>query len=826
MAIHLLLIHSDGSEEPVSWSDAVLGRLLEDQAPERHVERLRQWVAVRLFDRGLVVSDDDRPLLDDAILSHLHRTGDGSPARVRVGPPPAGARAERARPPDTRAFEDALRERAAVWAVYDHANAAVDLLARVTESQGLRPHVWCMGRGFEPPLPDGGAAEAGEGPDAVAANAALEAALRLEPEVPTVLAFLDLPTLHQYLEVNAFAATLTQLARRVGRDPRLRLVALRPEDEIPHRWRGLFRLVRLQTSRSGTPILDALADDLTARARAGRLAPLVGREAELERLLDILNRAPGLPNSPLLVGPAGVGKTALIEGVAALVAAGAAPPRFQGRRVMALNVTDLGASAEHIGGLESTLRLLTMELEEHAANLIVFVDEIHALLRIGGAGAPAAQALKASLGRGQIALVGATTDVEVAEVERDPAFSRRFSRIILAEPDLEATLAIALRRRDELERFHGVSISDDVVEAAVTEGDWHLADLHRPYSALTLLGDAAAAAQRRRGPTEVTTEDVYDALRHQVGMDVRPPAAEEAAHLRRLEARLLEQIVGQEEAVRDLMRQVRGRRFRRDQLRRPFTTLFVGPTGVGKTELATLLGAALFPGGEPHVYHMEAFTQEHQASDLIGAPASFVGFDQGSRLVNDIRGRPRSVLIFDEIEKAHPRVAQVLMGIVDRGEYVDPRGLRGDFRHAYFVFTSNVLSEADAADLPRERFERCVRERFAVLGFAPEQVGRFGRPIRFRALAPAERTVVAERALAALAEEHRAAYGVRITWAAGLPAALARLAGDPALGARPILRRIEDVRAAVVDALFLRPDLPTVLRLELGEDGELHARDN
>lgn len=823
MPLELSLLHPDGSSERMVWEDAVLGRLLRDEIQEDQLQRLTVWLTDRLADRGLAILEPDRPLLREGLLQYLHRAGDGSPIRLRVGPVPVATAEREVRRPDTRPLERALLDGTPVWVVYDNANAAVALLGQVAAGLDFQCHTWRMGAGFEAPLPGEREQPAAVQGPAPTLAPAMEAALNLVPQRPTLLSFLDLPTLPQYLDVNAPSAQLTRLVERVRNEPRLRLAVLRPEDEIPARWRHLFRLVRLRTSQSGTPTLDALADDLTAAARAGRLPPLVGRGDELERLLDVLNRAEGLPNSPLLVGPAGVGKTAIMEGLAQLVASGAVPSRFRGRRVMSLSVTALAANSQHIGELESQLRQLTAELEEHAHSLIVFVDEIHTLLRIGGPGAPAAQALKASLGRGAIALVGATTNTEVAVVDRDPAFSRRFSRIVVQEPNLKATLAIARRWRDRLEAFHGVSIADATVAIAVEEADWHVPDQHRPYSAIALMGDAASRAERLRGRTEVTGDDIFDALRFAVGMDVRWPGAEELARLAKIESDLNQAIVGQEEAIRDLLRQVRGRRFRRDRTSTPFAVLLVGPSGVGKTESALALGSQLFPGMAPITYHMEAYTQDHQAMDLIGAPPSYVGFDEGSRLVNDVRGRPRLTLIFDEIEKAHSRVAQVLMGILDRGEYLDPRGLRGDFRHAYFFFTSNVLTHPDVASLSQLEFERLLRERFAALGFAPEQVARFGKPIRFAPLDLQDRALVAERQLSSLAEEYQKAYGVELRCADGLAHNLAELAGDPALGVRPILRRIQDVRATVIDSLFAKPTLPTAIRIWLDTSGELLA---
>lgn len=792
------LVHADGSRQPLSWQDPLLRRVLDDagagQGTLTPLAILEAWVYARLADGALEPVAADRPALRQGLVDWLERAGSGELVEVRVQEIVQAA--QRPVRGETRwaQLSDAWARGEAIWAVYDHPLAALERVRRQAEEDGYEVHTWDLHLGWQPPLAENAASLDAAPPDPTTAG--LAEALRMDAQQPACLVFLDLPTDRGYLELQPWGPMVNELVRRLIERPDVRLTVLRPEDEIPARWRGLFRLIRLNTAQSGTPVLDALADDLTERARAGRIEAVLGRETELEALLDVLNRAEGLPNSPLLVGKAGVGKTAIVEALALRVVRDEVPRRFRGRRVMSLSVTALGANASQIGGMESQLRALTHELETHAHDLIVFVDEIHYLMRIGGEGAPAAQALKTSLGRGDIAIVGATTDAESAQLERDPAFARRFKRIVVEEPSRSQTREIALRWRAKLERYHGLRIPDTIVDFAVEEADWHILDTSRPYSAISLLGDAASRSERREHG-EVTQDDVYEALRLTVGMDVRLPDGAERERLDGLEASLRDRILGQRQAIADVMSLVRARRLSSRRIQSPFAALLVGPSGTGKTELARRIGQQLFPGVEPVVYDMASYGLEHQATELVGAPPSFVGFEQGSRLVNDIRTRPRTVLIVDEVEKAHPNVVRALMGILDRGEYRDPRGIRGDFRHAFFFFTTNVVTDPDLLDLPDADFHRVVTEGFAARRFGPEQVARFGPAVRFRPLAEDTLERIAALQLGELAQEVERAYGVSLSWSEAVPKALAQAASTVQLGARPLRDRVQTLLGRV-----------------------------
>lgn len=807
MALQFELLHSDGTRESLRWEDPLIQRVLaESEVDGPQLRVLEDWVHDRLAERSLEAVPADRPGIRAALIGWLERKSAGTVPEIRVhertaGPVPTAS--GQTRPEHLHA---ALEGGAPLWVVYDNPVAAAVFLRQSAERSGYGFRLWDLYHGWTPAL---GGPNDGEDPIAVG----LRQALSFQPDGKVLLTIADPPISRDWLDMHPSGVMMADLIRRQEDRPHLRVAILRPDAEIPPRWRGLFQLIRLNTSMTGTPVLDALGEDLTEKARSGRLEEVVGREEELEAMLDILSRAPGLPNSPLLVGRPGVGKTAIIEALALRVARGEVPTRFRNRRVIALNVTALAADGRTVGGLEHQLRALTAELERSGHSLIVFVDEIHTLLQIGGEGAPAAQALKGSLGRGTISIVGATTDTEAVQVERDPAFARRFKRVVVAEPTQDQTLVIATRWRDKLERHHRLSISGDIVRLAVTEADWHLLDQYRPYSAISLLGDAAARAERRGRPA-VLADDIYESLKQAVGLEVRLPDEQERARLDEIEALLRRQILGQEAAITQVMRFIRGRRFFATRTPQPFRMLFTGPSGCGKTALAELVGKLLFPGVEPVVYAMESYTLEHQATDLIGAPPSFVGFEQGSRLVNDIRTRPRTVIVVDEVEKAHPRVLQSLMGVLDRGQFKDPRGIVGDFRHAYFLLTSNVVSGATDLSLPADQFERLVTDRFVDLGFRPEQVGRFGPKVRFSPLGAETQRQIAGLRLTELAADVNEAYGITLSWEEDVPAALAAMAHDPLLGARPIRDQVVFLQGEIA-ALLADPQRPTEIVLQV-----------
>jgi ATP-dependent Clp protease ATP-binding subunit ClpA len=438
--------------------------------------------------------------------------------------------------------------------------------------------------------------------------------------------------------------------------------------------------------------------NLNERAAAGEIEPLVGREKELRRAVQVLARR--LKNNPLFVGDAGVGKTALVEGLATRIHEQAVPEPLLGSVIYALDMGALLAGTKFRGDFENRVKGVLRQLAKQEG-AILFVDEMHTVVGAGstsGGTLDAANLLKPALAGGKLRCIGATTFEDFrAHLERDRALARRFQKIEVLEPSLEETIQILKGLQPRYEEFHGVKYAPEAIEAAAKLAQRHLHDRHLPDKAIDLMDEAGADAKLEVGPgAEVGTDRIEAVVARMAQIPPRQVSADDKSSLQNLEHDLQKMVFGQDEAIAELATAIRLSRAGLRPPEKPIGSyLFTGPTGVGKTEVARQL--ALTMGIELIRFDMSEYMERHTVSRLIGAPPGYVGFDRGGLLTEAISKTPHAVLLLDEIEKAHPDVFGVLLQIMDHGTLTDSNGKKSDFRHVILIMTSNV----GAADLAR-----------------------------------------------------------------------------------------------------------------------------
>lgn len=591
---------------------------------------------------------------------------------------------------------------------------------------------------------------------------------------------------------------------------------------------------RMAASRTGRPS-DKYGRDLTRLAQEGRLDPVLCRDAELDRMIEILCRRQ--KNNPCLLGEPGVGKSALAEALAQRIAAGQITPALRGKRVLALDMASMVAGTKYRGDFEERFKNLLEELYRDRST-ILFIDEIHI---IAGAGAAegaidAASILKPMLARGEIQLIGATTPEEYRKtIQKDSALERRFGRVMVEEPTPAAAETILAGLMPRYERYHGVSIPPEAIHAAVELSVRYLPGRYLPDKAIDLLDEAAAArriADASGGRRALTPADIARVVSKASGVPAERVGEAERERLANLEQRLAAEVIGQPQAVAAVASAIRRSRTGLRESGRPIgAMLFLGPTGVGKTQLARTLAKCWF-GSEKALlrFDMSEYMERHTVARLLGAPPGYVGHDEGGQLTEAVRRRPYSVVLFDEIEKAHSDIQNLLLQILEDGNLTDSQGRRADFSNTIILLTSNLgarclsgqtspLGFGAAAAETQRRGQQAIQE--AKEFFRPELMGRLDETVLFDPPGPEQLAGIADRLLVEL-EQRAARQGYTLHHT---PAAAKVLAGDkvPPYGARELRRTVSRaVEQALADRIAAGTAHPgTVYTADVDADGHI-----
>ena len=639
-----------------------------------------------------------------------------------------------------------------------------------------------------------------------------------------------------------------------------------------------------------TPTLDQYSRDLTAMAAYGEIDPVIGREAEIARVIQILSRR--TKNNPCLIGEPGVGKTAIAEGLAQRIASGLVPDTVRGKRVVTLDLSGMVAGSKYRGEFEERIKKVIREVTE-AGNVLLFIDELHTIIGAGGAeGAiDASNILKPSLARGEIQLIGATTLEEYRKyIEKDAALERRFQPVTVEEPTEEQAIEILKGLRERYEKHHHVQISDAGIEAAVKLSARYIADRYLPDKAIDLM-DEASSKVRLGGfkmPEKISElerkiaqleDDMETALMEQrfedagairkekeaarkkyekqvekyhrdadkkklvVGeneiaeivsdwtkIPVKRLAEGEAARLNRLEKTLHKRVVGQEEAVSAVARAVRRGRVGLKDPHRPIGSfLFLGPTGVGKTEITKALAEAVFGDEQAMIrVDMSEYMEKHSVSKMIGSPPGYVGYEEGGQLSEKVRRKPYSVILFDEIEKAHPDVFNVLLQVLDDGQITDAQGRRVDFKNTIIIMTSNAGAQSiiapkklgfAAGEDEKKNYEYMkngVMEEVQRI-FKPEFLNRIDETIVFRALNKEDMKKIVTILSKSLIDRCEKQMCIHLTITGSVKGYIAEKAYNPKYGARPLRRmiqtQIEDMLAEEILSGKIKPGDDVEIRM-------------
>ena len=615
----------------------------------------------------------------------------------------------------------------------------------------------------------------------------------------------------------------------------------------------------------GTPVLDQYSRDLTEMARQGKLDPVVGREAEINRLIQILSRR--TKNNPCLIGEPGVGKTAIAEGLAQRIVQGVVPDTVKNKRVVILDLSGMVAGSKYRGEFEERIKRVVQEVMEHQG-ILLFIDELHTIIGAGGAeGAlDASNILKPSLSRGEIQIIGATTLAEYRKyIEKDAALERRFQPVMVEEPDEQQAIAILQGLRPYYEEHHGVQITDEALEAAVKMGVRYISDRFLPDKAIDLIDEAASKVQLqgfsvpdsmkegekylhqlmqekedaikagdfslakeiqekqqeakkeyektkkrfedrcRNRNMAVTADTVAEIVSDWTKIPVQKLAEKESKRLARMESILHKRVVGQDEAVTAVAKAIRrGRVGLKDPSRPVGSFLFLGPTGVGKTELSKALAEAVF-GSEQAIIRvdMSEYMEKHSVSKMIGSPPGYVGYEEGGQLSEKVRRNPYSVILFDEIEKAHPDVFNILLQVLDDGHITDAQGRKVDFKQTCIIMTSNAgaqsivepkklgFSSVEDGNKDYERMKSGVMEEVRRI-FKPEFLNRIDEILVFHMLNKQQIRQIVTILVNKLQKRCKEQLDIELIVRSSVKDYLAESGYDSKYGARPLKRAVQN----------------------------------
>ena len=633
-------------------------------------------------------------------------------------------------------------------------------------------------------------------------------------------------------------------------------------DEMEQRGLAMMR------GKGGNSALAAYSRDMTEMARAGKLDPVIGRETETERVIQILSRR--TKNNPCLIGEAGVGKTAIAEGLAIRMAAGDVPSDLKEKRLLSLDLSAMVAGSKYRGEFEERIKNVINEVRDDG-NVLLFIDELHTIIGAGGAeGAmDASNILKPALARGEIQVIGATTVEEYRKrIEKDTALERRFQQVMIEEPTEEQTLAILRGLRSRYEGHHQVTISDEALEAAVKLSSRYINDRFQPDKAIDLMDEAAShlrlCRQRvpvkvvkaeelraevedfdlklldavREGNTDAISElkkqrerkqrrleklegdvaavkeeklvlgeqDIADVVSSWTKIPVQKLTEGEAERLKSLESVLHQRVVGQDEAVTAVSKAIRRSRVGLKDPKRPIGSfLFLGPTGVGKTELCKALAEAMF-GTESAMIRidMSEYMEKHSVSKLVGSPPGYVGYEEGGQLSERVRRNPYAVILFDEVEKAHPDVFNILLQVLDDGHITDAQGRKVDFKNTILIMTSNAgasriiepktlgFGAATTENAAYQTMKNGVMEEVKRL-FKPEFLNRIDETIVFHALNKEQMKDIVEIMMSNLSKRTKAQMDITLTAGDAAKALIIEKGYDRKYGARPLRRTIQNL---------------------------------
>ncbi len=539
-------------------------------------------------------------------------------------------------------------------------------------------------------------------------------------------------------------------------------------------------------------ILKKYSTNLTEMAKRGELDPVIGRNQEIRRMEQILSRR--RKNNPVLIGEPGVGKTAVVEGLAQRMIADQVAETLQGKEIVALDIASMVAGSKFRGEFEDRLKAVVKEIEAHAGDTILFVDELHTLVGAGAAeGAiDASNILKEPLSRGRFKLIGATTLDEYREhIEKDSAFERRFQKVFIGEPTVEETVAILEGLREKLQEHHRITITDEAITAAAKLSERYIADRFLPDKAIDLVDEASSRLRVDGTGDTVTDSDIASLVSQWTGIPAERMLEEERSRLSSMEEALHARVIDQDQGVRAVAEAVRHSRAGLADPNRPIGTfLFLGPTGVGKTELAKSLASFLFGSDNALLrIDMSEYMERHAVARLIGSPPGYIGYEEGGQLTEAVRRRPYQVVLFDEIEKAHPQVMNLMLQLLDEGRLTDGHGRTVDFKHTILIMTSNAGSEHFQSNTGEEAVRKLVQDEVRKL-FRPEFLNRIDETIIFHPLTEQAIGKIVDLKVAHL-NGRLAEQGMSLTLTAEAKRVLAKEGYDPHYGARPLARAMK-----------------------------------